>query len=94
MWLQELRLSERSKAENLFLEADGADFGSSNEFPQGSKLGTFCGTAPYAARNSSRAKSYHSPAVHAYGLGAILYRPVSGSLPFDGQTTRRCRSRY
>ncbi|KAB0402745.1 hypothetical protein E2I00_006229, partial [Balaenoptera physalus] len=37
--------------------ADGADFGSSNEFPQGNKLGTFCGTAPHAAGNSSRAKS-------------------------------------
>ena len=57
MSLQGLKLSERSKAENLFLEADGGDFGSSNEFPQGNKLGTFCGTAPHAAGNSSRAKS-------------------------------------
>lgn len=41
------------QAENLLLDADFnikiADFGFSNEFREGSQLGTFCGSPPYAA---------------------------------------------
>ncbi|KAF8571754.1 hypothetical protein P879_04248 [Paragonimus westermani] len=85
------------KMENLLLDSDLniklADFGFANEYQVGKKLNTFCGSPPYAAPELFRGKEYEGPEVDVWSLGVILFKLVTGNLPFDGHSLSELRER-
>ncbi|VDP78604.1 unnamed protein product [Echinostoma caproni] len=85
------------KTENLLLDENFniklGDFGFANEFHDGVKLNTFCGSPPYAAPELFLGKEYDGPEVDVWSLGVILFKLVSGALPFDGHTLSKLKER-
>lgn len=58
-----------------------ADFGLSNEYI-GQKLTTFCGSLHYIIPEMLLGQGYDGPGTDVWSLGVILYKMVSGKLPF------------
>ncbi|CAL8080418.1 unnamed protein product [Calicophoron daubneyi] len=85
------------KTENLLLDSNMniklVDFGFANEFHPGTKLNTFCGSPPYAAPELFRGREYDGPEVDVWSLGVVLFKLVSGALPFDGHSLPELRER-
>lgn len=55
--------------------------GSVNEY-MGQSMTTFCGSLHYIVPEMLLGQSYDGPGVDAWNLGVILYRMVSGKLPY------------
>lgn len=88
------------KPNNILLAPDGrplvTDFGLAKRLPMGgehsvsgtplSRTGEVFGTPAYMAPEQVRGKiKEHGPAADIWALGVILYRMLSGTLPFDGE---------
>ncbi|KAG8520642.1 Serine/threonine-protein kinase MARK2 [Galemys pyrenaicus] len=84
------------KLENLLLDRHNkpkmADFSFSVQCSN-EKVITYCGSPEYTAPEVCRHHRHHGPTVDIWSLGVILYRMVTGKLPFVEGTfwkLRRC----
>merc|ERR1712110_1261192 len=80
------------KPENILLDTEDnvkiSDFGLSAKFSEGELLHQSCGSPNYAAPELLRSRfAYMGPAVDVWSCGCILYAMLTGSLPFDADTT-------
>lgn len=73
------------KPENILVDGEMnvklADLGLSRVFMK-EKLTTYCGTAPYIAPELFRFELYEGLKVDIWNMGVVLYRMVTGELPF------------
>ncbi|KAK1336307.1 hypothetical protein QTO34_004112 [Cnephaeus nilssonii] len=76
------------KPENILLDMGLniklADFGLSEVFME-EKLTTVCGTNPYMAPELFRLEPYEGPKVDVWSVGIVLYKMLTGVLPFVGK---------
>lgn len=76
------------KPENVLLDRGLniklADFGLSGVFME-EKLTTFCGTASYKAPELFQLEPYKGPKVDVWSMGVVLYKMLTGVLPFVGK---------
>ncbi|XP_037374567.1 MAP/microtubule affinity-regulating kinase 4-like [Talpa occidentalis] len=84
------------KPENILMDREHnlklSDFGLSIECA-GAPLSTFCGSPEYAAPEIFLHRPYSGPAVDVWSLGVVLYRMVTGALPFRGSDLVEIRDR-
>ncbi|XP_037375366.2 MAP/microtubule affinity-regulating kinase 4-like, partial [Talpa occidentalis] len=84
------------KPENILMDREHnlklSDFGLSIECA-GAALSTFCGSPEYAAPEIFLHRPYAGPAVDVWSLGVVLYRMVTGALPFRGSDLVEIRDR-
>ncbi|XP_037374570.2 serine/threonine-protein kinase MARK2-like [Talpa occidentalis] len=84
------------KPENILMDREHnlklSDFGLSIECA-GAALSTFCGSPEYAAPEIFLHRPYAGPAVDVWSLGVVLYRMVTGALPFRGSDLVELRDR-
>lgn len=85
------------KPENILLDSElntkVTDSGFSAEFSD-HELNTFCGTMSYMALEILQIQPHDGPKVDVWSLGIILYRMVTGKLPFVGDNLGNCSSIY
>ena len=81
------------KPENLLLDHNKnikiVDFGLSNQYKQGEKLKTACGSPCYAAPEMIAGKHYECVNVDIWSCGVIMFALLCGYLPFEDQNTNR-----
>jgi 5'-AMP-activated protein kinase, catalytic alpha subunit len=81
------------KPENLLLDSNRnikiVDFGLSNQYKQGEKLKTACGSPCYAAPEMIAGKRYECLNVDIWSCGIILYAMLCGYLPFEDPNTNK-----
>ena len=74
------------KPGNILLDGENnikvADFGISTEFSD-NELQTFCGTVSYMAPEVLKFQPYDRRKVDSWSLGVILYKMLTGKLPFE-----------
>ncbi|XP_054546666.1 serine/threonine-protein kinase MARK2-like [Talpa occidentalis] len=84
------------KPENILMDSEHnlklGDFGLSIECA-GAALSTFCGSPEYAAPEIFEHRAYAGPAADVWSLGVVLYRMVTGALPFRGSNLLQLRGR-
>ncbi|KAK1333040.1 hypothetical protein QTO34_006573 [Cnephaeus nilssonii] len=83
------------KPDNILLDEDGtvklADFGFGRRVSDDSKLSTFCGTFYYMAPEVLRQEPYDGRKADVWSLGVTLYRTVTGTVPFQGQSLAKIK---
>jgi 5'-AMP-activated protein kinase catalytic alpha subunit len=81
------------KPENLLLDHNKnvkiVDFGLSNQYKNGEKLKTACGSPCYAAPEMIAGKKYECIKVDIWSCGIILYAMLCGYLPFEDPNTSK-----
>ncbi|XP_016053054.1 PREDICTED: serine/threonine-protein kinase MARK2-like [Miniopterus natalensis] len=77
------------KPDNILIDEDlnikVSDFGFSEQYSE-AKLTTFCGTVPYMAPEILKLQPYEGPKADVWSMGVILYRILTGELPFVGKS--------
>ncbi|XP_036312926.1 sperm motility kinase 4A [Pipistrellus kuhlii] len=85
------------KPDNILLEEDLtaklADFGLSHEATAGQLLTSWCGTLSYMAPEVLQREPYDGLKADVWGLGASLYKAVTGRVPFPGDSEEKIMDR-
>jgi 5'-AMP-activated protein kinase catalytic alpha subunit len=63
------------------------DFGLSNLYEKGEKLGTACGSPCYASPEMVKGKTYDGLKSDIWSSGVVLYAMLCGFLPFEDDRT-------
>lgn len=59
------------------------DFGLSNTYKEGERLGTPCGSPCYAAPEMIQGERYDGLKIDVWSCGVILFAMLNGFLPFE-----------